>query len=57
MVRSLIRLARVDAGFHPEHVLTVRMLLLPVRDEAFHADAVREMLQRIRSLPGVIAAG
>jgi putative ABC transport system permease protein len=57
MVRSFLRLARVDAGFHPEHVLTVRMLLLPVRDEAFHAEFVRDMLQRIRSLPGVIAAG
>jgi putative ABC transport system permease protein len=57
MARSFIRLARVDAGFRPEHVLTVRMLLLPVRDEAFHAEVVRDILQRIRSLPGVTAAG
>ena len=57
MVRSFIRLARVDAGFHTENVLTVHMLLLPVRDEAFHAEVVRDLLQRIRSVPGVTAAG
>src|SRR5580658_3879835 len=57
MLGSFNRLASVDAGFHAEHVLTVRMLLLPVRDEAFHAETVSEMLRRIRSLPGVTAAG
>lgn len=57
MVRSFVRLANVDPGFHPEHVLTVRMLLLPVRKEEWHAEAVDQMLQRIRALPGVTAAG
>jgi putative ABC transport system permease protein len=33
------------------------MLLLPVKKEQWHAEAVNEMLRRIRSLPGVIAAG
>ena len=57
MVRSFVRLLRVNAGFHAEHVLTLRMLLLPVRNEEFHAEAVRDILTRIRALPGVVAAG
>ena len=57
MVRSFLRLARVDPGFHAENVLTLRMLLLPVRDPAFHAQAVDQMLQHIRALPGVLSAG
>jgi hypothetical protein len=50
MVRSFLRLASVDVGFHAENVLTVRMLLLPVKKEAYHAESVREMLDRIRTL-------
>jgi hypothetical protein len=30
LMRSFLRLTRVDAGFHAEHVLTLQMLLLPV---------------------------
>jgi putative ABC transport system permease protein len=57
MVRSLVRLLRVNPGFHAEHVLTLRMLLLPVRNEEFHAEVVRNILTRIRTLPGVVASG
>jgi putative ABC transport system permease protein len=57
MVRSFLRLANVNTGFHAENVLTVRMLLLPVKKEEYHAESVREMLDRIRALPGVVAAG
>jgi putative ABC transport system permease protein len=57
MMRSFIRLIHVDPGFHAEHVLTTSMLLLPVRKEAFHAEMVDEILQRVRALPGVVAAG
>ncbi len=57
MVRSFTRLLHVDSGFHPENVLTLRMLLLPVQKEQWHAQAVDEMLQRIRALPGVVSAG
>ena len=56
-VRSFLRLARVNTGFHTENVLTVRMLLLPVEKEKYHADVVKEMLDRIRALPGVATAG
>jgi len=57
VVRSFLRLTNVNTGFHAENVLTVRMLLLPVQKEEYHAESVREMLDRIRALPGVVAAG
>src|SRR5215467_9369488 len=57
MVRSFLRLTSVDTGFRAENVLTVRMLLLPVQKEQYHAEVVREMLDRIRALPGVTADG
>jgi putative ABC transport system permease protein len=57
MVQSLIRLTQVEPGFRAEGVLTVQMLLLPVRDRAFHAEFVTEALARVRALPGVSAAG
>ncbi len=57
MVRSFLRLTAVDTGFHAENVLAARMLLLPVQKEEYHAETVRQMLDRIRALPGVVAAG
>jgi putative ABC transport system permease protein len=57
MVHSLVRLTQIEPGFRAEGVLTVRMLLLPVRDRAFHAEFVSDALTRVRALPGVIAAG
>jgi putative ABC transport system permease protein len=57
MVRSFLRLTNVDTGFHAENVLTARMLLLPVQKEEYRAETVRQMLDRIRALPGVVAAG
>lgn len=57
MVRSFVQLARVDSGFHAEHVLTLQMFLLPVRNQQFRAEAVDQMLTRIRALPGVTSAG
>ena len=57
LVRSFLRLTRVDTGFRAENVLTARMLLLPVQKEEDRAETVRQMLDRIRVLPGVVAAG
>lgn len=57
MAHSFLRLNRVDLGFRPDGVLTARMLLLPVRDPAFHAEFIDEVLMRLRQLPGVVAAG
>jgi predicted permease len=57
MVHSLQRLTQIDPGFRAEGVLTVRMLLLPVRDRALHAEFVNTVLERVRALPQVRAAG
>jgi len=57
MVRSFLRLASVDTGFRAENVLTVRMMLLPAQKQQYHAETVRQMLDRIRALPGVVADG
>jgi len=56
MVRSFLQLTNVNTGFHAENVLTAHMLLLP-QDDQRHAQIVREMLDRVRNLPGVTAAG
>ena len=57
LVRSFLRLASVDTGFHAENVLTARMLLLPDQKDEYNAQTVNQMLDRIRALPGVLAAG
>jgi putative ABC transport system permease protein len=59
MARSFLELNRVDPGFRPEHLLTVRMLLVPARyGSDLHARAVvvEQMLEKIRVLPQVTAA-
>ena len=59
MARSFIELDRVDPGFHPEHLLTMRMLLVPFKygpDVNARAAAIERMLERIRAVPQVSAA-
>ncbi len=59
MVQSLLALRHVDTGFDPNNVLTMRVRLV----EARYPTAVQRSpffeaaLQRIRALPGVVAAG
>ncbi len=59
MVRSFIRLMEVDHGYRAEQVLTARIELPRSRYRVgnraweFH----RELLERVRSIPGVEAAG
>jgi len=59
MVQSLLALRHVDTGFDPNNVLTMRVRLVEARYPtagqrlAFFEAA----LQRIRALPGVVAAG
>jgi predicted permease len=59
MVRSLTALNRIDLGFKPEHVLTLRLAVpttrydTPERVVGFY----RNLLDRVRALPGVQAAG
>ncbi|HEV8702062.1 MAG TPA: ABC transporter permease [Candidatus Polarisedimenticolia bacterium] len=58
MVRSFMRLQRVDPGFDPEGLLTVQLSLSQARyPEAQQKTAFyRRLLERARSLPGVRGA-
>ncbi len=65
MLHSLIRLEQTDRGFHPEHVLTLRV---PVGGSFANSGPgkydtrpqqiayYREILERVERIPGVIAA-
>ena len=59
MLRSLSALGRIDLGFNPDHVLTMRLSVpsarydTPERVVSFY----REALSRVRALPGVESAG
>ncbi len=59
LIRSFLRLQDVDAGFRSDGVLTMRISLpdqkysKPEQTHAFY----RELLDRVRQLPGVDAAG
>jgi predicted permease len=59
MVQSLLALRHVDTGFDPNNVLTMRVLLVEARyPTAEQRSAFFEAaLQRIRALPGIVAAG
>jgi putative ABC transport system permease protein len=59
MVRSLVLLNGVDIGFHPDHLLTVRMMLIIGRygpDIPRRSAIVANTLERIRALPQVKSA-
>jgi putative ABC transport system permease protein len=59
MARSFVELHRVNPGFRPERLLTLRMLLVPAKygpDLNARATVVEEMLAKIRALPQVSAA-
>lgn len=64
MLRTMFKLASVDLGFEPEHVLTASVGVSPLSsassptpDDAPTALAFQELLSRVRALPGVQAAG
>lgn len=59
MMRTFVRLLAVDPGFHPQRVLTMR-ITAPSASYPKATDVVgfyRELLRRVRELPGVEAAG
>jgi len=55
MIRTLVFLARVNLGFDPHNVLTMRVPLLGPRykDQRTQAEFFRQLLQRVKTLPGV----
>lgn len=52
-LRTLLHLERVDAGFQPSGILTARIYIL----NGTHQEFFRQLLARIRRLPGVDSAG
>ena len=59
MIQSLLALRHVDTGFDPKNVLTMRVRLIEARYKtgAQRSAFFEAALQRIRALPGVVAAG
>jgi predicted permease len=58
MVQSFRRLSAAPTGFDPDHLLTVRVPLMRYKySPAQSADFYRDILGRIRSIPGVKSAG
>jgi predicted permease len=57
LVRSFLAVQSVDPGFRPEHVLTMR-ITMPAGTSAARSIALDELtMERIRSIPGIQAAG
>lgn len=56
MVRSFLALLRVDPGFRPEQLLVLNFTLDADRHPNYRA-LYAQMLERVRALPGVVAAG
>jgi len=58
LLKSLVRLNRVDPGFQPDHLLTMRISLsasrydTPAKQAVFH----EQIVERLESLPGVRSA-
>ncbi|HEX4807816.1 MAG TPA: ABC transporter permease, partial [Bryobacteraceae bacterium] len=59
MVRSFYALQSVDPGFNPHNVLSMLVSVAGTKEEEPNRRAVfyRELLQKLRTLPGVKAAG
>jgi len=59
LIRTFVALGSLDRGFNPRRVLTIRMSLTDPRFAATSAIArlVLDGVQRVRALPGVMAAG
>jgi putative ABC transport system permease protein len=57
--RSLWELQRTDLGFHPEQVVTMRFSLVggSFPDSERRNQAMDEIYERVRALPGVVAVG
>jgi predicted permease len=59
MIRSLSALGRLDLGFDPDNVLTLRVSVPPARYDTPEkvVDFYRQLNERVRALPGVRSAG
>jgi predicted permease len=58
MIQTFLRLKAVDPGFHAENVVTARTPLPPRYADVSRRNALyREVLDRVRQIPGVVSAG
>lgn len=59
MIRSLSELGRIDLGFNPDRMLTMRLSIPQARYDTPEkvVDYYRQLLDRVRAVPGVQAAG
>jgi putative ABC transport system permease protein len=59
LVKSFQRLQRVEFGFREDHLLTMQMVLSPAqyREHRQRVAFVKQVLERLQSLPGVVSAG
>ncbi|MGO4884892.1 MAG: ADOP family duplicated permease [Bryobacteraceae bacterium] len=59
MIRSFSALQSVDPGFNPHNVLSMVVSVAGTREALPHQRAIfyRELVQKVRNLPGVISAG
>jgi predicted permease len=56
MTRSFLRLLEVDPGFRPDHLIAVNFTISTNRHPRY-AQFYQDVIERVRALPGVIAAG
>jgi predicted permease len=59
LIKSFVRVARVDPGFSVDHVMTAKMTLPSIRygDAPATGAFWQRLLERTRAIPGVTAAG
>jgi putative ABC transport system permease protein len=59
MVQSFQRLQHLDLGFHPDGLLTMKMVLPESKYSQYRQRIAftNELLERVRALPGVLSAG
>jgi putative ABC transport system permease protein len=56
MIRSFARMSAVDLGFNPDGLVTMQVLPLE-RSPGAHKEYYAALLQRLRTVPGIAAAG
>ncbi|MEJ7710034.1 MAG: FtsX-like permease family protein [Pyrinomonadaceae bacterium] len=57
LINSFNRLLQVDRGFTAENLLTLNVGLVQYKDPARRAAVARQVIERVGSIPGVLAAG
>jgi predicted permease len=57
LLRSFLRLLDVDLGFEPAHVAAIKIEVNDGNNLAKRGPILQEILQRVRALPGIEAAG